>query len=213
VKGPRAVLFDWDGTLLDSAELTLRCYRAIFAEHGIAFGAEDFARTYSPNWHLTYEAIALPVERWAAADARWIELFSRERSRLMPGAGEAVARLRDRGLRLGVVTSGERPRVERDLARHGLRDSFEVLVCAGDVSRRKPDPQGLQFALERLGVGAAQAVYVGDSPEDVLMARAAGVASVGIPGGFPNRDALEASRPELFTESLAQALPQLLGEG
>jgi phosphoglycolate phosphatase-like HAD superfamily hydrolase len=61
-------------------------------------------------------------------------------------------------------------------------------------------------------VGAAEAVYVGDSPEDVQMARAAGVTAVGIPGGFPNRDALAAARPDVLEASLTGALDQVLGE-
>lgn len=207
----RAVLFDWDGTLADTAAVSLRTYVALFGSFGIPFGPSDFARTYSPNWYLTFEAVGLPRERWDEADARWLELYARETAGLLPGASQGLRRLRDHGVRQGLVTSGTRSRIESDLARLGLLDFFGVVVCGGDTSNRKPHPEPLQLALERLRVAPGEAAYVGDSPEDVQMARAAGVYCVGIPGGFPNRDALEASRPDRMAGSLEDVVSDLLG--
>jgi phosphoglycolate phosphatase-like HAD superfamily hydrolase len=87
---------------------------------------------------------------------------------------------------------------------------FEVVVCSEDIVQRKPHPEALLLALQRLRIAPARAAYVGDSPEDVQMARAAEVLAVGIPGGFPNRDALEASRPEVLADTLGRALDRLL---
>lgn len=207
----RAVLFDWDGTLADTAALSLRTYVALFASFGIAFGPDDFARTYSPNWYHTFEAMGLPRARWDDADARWLELYAKESACLLPGAGEGLRRLREGGVRQGLVTSGTRSRIESDLERLAVRDYFAVLVCGGDTPNRKPHPEPLLVALERMGVEPGEAAYVGDSPEDVQMARAAGVWCVGIPGGFPNREALAASRPDRLTGSLEEAVSDLLG--
>jgi pyrophosphatase PpaX len=210
VSALRAVLFDWDGTLADSAESSFRCYARVFPEFGIPFARADFARSYSPDWYHTYRQLGLPEEHWEAADARWLEHYACEPPRAIAGAPEAVARLRAAGLRLGVVTSGNRTRVEREMQALGLFSPFEAVVGAGDYRRRKPHPEALLLALERMDVPAAASVYVGDSPEDVLMARAAGVFAVGIPGGFPNRDLLEASAPELLAPSLEHAVGALL---
>jgi len=209
--GWRAVLFDWDGTLVDSAAKSYRCYVRVFAAYGIAFDEEAFERTYSPDWYRTYEGVGLPREVWAAADARWIELYEAEPSRLLPGAREALARLAGRGIAQGLVSSGESQRVRREIVALGVAPYFAAVVCGGETARRKPDPEPLLLALERLGVAAAQAAYVGDSPEDVEMARAAGSFAVGIPGGFPNRHALEASRPHLLSPDLVSAVNDLLG--
>jgi phosphoglycolate phosphatase len=84
-------------------------------------------------------------------------------------------------------------------------------VCAEDTVQRKPHPEALLLALERMRVAAGEAVYIGDSPEDVQMAQAAGVRAVGIPGGFPNREALAAARPDLLEATLAGALDRVLG--
>jgi pyrophosphatase PpaX len=206
-----AILFDWDGTLVNTAEASYRCYEKLFGSYGIAFDRDAFRRTYSPNWHLTYSALGLAEERWAEADARWLEHYGEEEVVLIDGAREALLRVRRAGLRAGIVTSGDRVRVGRELDGLGVASLFEVVVCAEDIVYRKPHPEALLLALDKLGVDAAEAVYVGDSPEDVQMARAAGVLAVGIPGGFPNRDSLAAAGPEVLEGTLAGALDHVLG--
>jgi HAD superfamily hydrolase (TIGR01549 family) len=207
-----AVLFDWDGTLVDSAEASYRCYARVFAGFGIPFDRAWFARTYSPDWYRTYRAVGLPEERWEEADALWLEHYRSERAALRPGARQALVRLREARLKLGVVTSGERERVCRELHELELAPLVGLLVGGGDYVQRKPHPEALLLALERLQVSAQSAAYVGDSPEDVEMARAAGVYSVGIPGGFPNREPLVASRPDLLAASLEEAAGHLAGD-
>jgi len=208
----QAVLFDWDGTLVNTAEASYRCYEKLFGSYGIAFDRDAFRRTYSPNWHLTYSALGLAEERWAEADKRWLSHYCEEEIVLIEGARDALLRVRAAGLRAGLVTSGDRVRVSRELADLGMAELFEVLVCAEDTVRRKPHPEPLLLALQRMRLGAAEAVYVGDSPEDVQMAQAAGVRTVGIPGGFPNREALAAARPDVLEETLATALDRVFAE-
>jgi len=206
----RAVLFDWDGTLANSAEASYRCYVKIFGAFGIAFDREAFARTYSPNWHFTYTALGLPREQWDEADRLWNRFYGEEPCTVVDGVAEALERLHRAGFVQGVVTSGERHRVGREIADFGLSRFFPVLVCSEDVANRKPHPESLDLALSRLNLSAADAAYVGDSPEDVLMARTAGALAVGIPGGFPNRQALAASNPDHMAESLHSAVEKLL---
>jgi HAD superfamily hydrolase (TIGR01509 family) len=209
--GFRAFLFDWDGTLVDSAAKSYRCYVRVFGAYGIEYGHELFERTYSPDWYRTYEDVGLPREAWAEADARWLECYETEPSWLLPGARQTLERLAAHGLVQGLVSSGDPTRVRREIVTLGVAEFFATIVCGGETVRRKPDPEPLLLALERLGVSPAEAVYVGDSPEDVLMARSAGAFAVGIPGGFPNRRALEAAEPHLFSPDLESALRRLLG--
>jgi phosphoglycolate phosphatase len=206
----RAVLFDWDGTLVDSAEKSFRCYVEVFGSFGLDFDRPRFQATYSPEWTRTYEAVGLPREHWDEADRRWLSGYAREESFLVPGALDALRRLDERSLALGIVTSGDGDRVRGELGTLGVAKYFRAVVAAGEASRRKPHPEPLLLALSRLGVPVREAAYVGDSPEDVEMARAAGAFSVGIPGGFPNRQALEASRPDELAVSLAAAVDRLL---
>jgi len=206
----KAILFDWDGTLLDSAEAGLRSYERLFASYGIAYDRARFAETYSPNWHLTYERIGLARDKWDEADAAWLEIYASEECGLVAGARDALALLETAGVRTGLVTSGSRSRVLRELAALGLETRFRTVVCSEDVSRKKPHPEALHLGLERLAVSPEAAAYVGDSPEDVGMARAAGVFSVGVAGGFPNREALRGSGPDLFSDDLLDAIRALL---
>lgn len=205
----RAVLFDWDGTLVDTAEASYRCYVQMFAEFEIPFDRETYARTYSPNWYLTFRALGLDEQHWSHADQRWLAHFANERVELLEGARQVLETLTARGLVTGIVTSGSRERVERELELHGLAEHLHERVYGCEVSKKKPDPEGLLLCLDRLRVAPDEAVFVGDSPEDIEMARAAGVYSIAVTGGYPNRDALLASKPDVFTESIAALLEVL----
>jgi HAD superfamily hydrolase (TIGR01549 family) len=207
---PHAVLFDWDGTLVDSARASFLCYQRLFARYGIDFDLERFQTTYSPDWYVTYRAIGLPQSLWAEADTRWLELYEATPSELIAGAKEGLARLYDAGLRLGLVTSGDRLRISREIALLDVERFFSVLVCAQDAPRPKPAPDPVLRALGELDLASDRAAYVGDSPEDVVMARAAGVFSIGIPGGFPNQEALRLSKPDYLARDLAEAVAYLL---
>lgn len=206
----RAVLFDWDGTLVDSAAKSYRCYVRVFAAFGIEYDRATFARTYSPDWYRTYADVGLPREVWGEADARWLECYATEPSRLLPGADAALGRVAAHGIVQGLVSSGDPRRVRNEIGALGVSSFFAAVVCGGETERRKPDPQPLLFALERLGVEPAAAAYVGDSPEDVTMARSAGAFAVGVPGGFPNREALEAAGPHVLAPDLESAVAALL---
>ena len=198
----RAVLFDWDGTLVDTAEASFRCYVRTFEAYGIAFDRDMYARTYSPNWYLTFRALDIPEEQWPECDRRWLSHFAEETVALIEGAREVLASLHVRGIATGIVTSGGRERVTRELAHHGVAAHVHEAVFGCDVKEKKPHPEGLLLCLDRLGVAPEEAVYVGDSPEDIAMAKAASVYSIAIPGGYPNRDALLAARPDAVVESL-----------
>jgi len=209
MRPPRAVLFDWDGTLLDSAEATYRGYARLFGSYALPFDRASFARTYCPDWYRTYEAIGLPRAQWEEADRRWLDMYAESPADLLPGAREGLSRLARAGVPLGLVTSGQRERVAADLARLDLASVFTSVVCGSDLPERKPDPAPLRRALDEMRLAAGETAYVGDSPDDVHMARAAGAFAVAVPGGYPNRPALLASEPDLFTETLREALDRL----
>jgi pyrophosphatase PpaX len=206
----RAVLFDWDGTLLNSAEAGLRCYQRLFGSYGIAYDRDRFEATYSPDWYRTYEMVGLARDQWPAADRAWLDLYSSESCALIEGARETLTLFDEESIPIALVTSGSRERVERELECHGLAGRFRAVVCSEDVLRKKPHPEALQLGLRRLGVAPSDAAYVGDSPEDIAMARAAGVFAVGVAGPFPNRNTLMASDPDYFAPSLAAVARRLL---
>jgi HAD superfamily hydrolase (TIGR01509 family) len=206
----RAVLFDWDGTLADTAEASYRCYVRMFSEFEIPFDRETYARTYSPNWYQTFRALGLGEEHWSRADERWLVHFANERIDLLDGARHLVETLTARGLATGIVTSGSRGRVERELELHGLSAHLHERVYGCEVKEKKPHPEGLLLCLDRLRMRAEEAVFVGDSPEDIEMARAAGVYSVAVTGGYPNHEALLRARPDVYSRSIRDVLDVIL---
>jgi pyrophosphatase PpaX len=207
----RAVLFDWDGTLVDSYHADSSAYLAMFKQMGIPWGLAELAEHYAPNWYDVYRAAGLHRRHWDAADAAWRLHYSRHRPKLMPGVRRVLAAV-DARYQLGLVTSGDRDRVLRQLREFRLTRLFRARVCSGDTTHKKPHPDPLQFALECLNFEARECVYVGDSPEDVQMAKSARVRVIGVLGPFPTEKRLRAAKPDLLLDSirdLPAALRQL----
>ena len=204
----RAVLLDWDGTLVDSYHADSRAYLAMFRALGIDWNLKQLARHYSPNWYNVYRAAQIPRGQWKRADYLWRRAYRYEDAALYPGTRRALAALAQR-YELGLVTGGGRARVRRQLAAYGLTRVFAVRVFSEDTARKKPNPAPLRLALRRLGLDCAECVYVGDAPHDIEMARNAGVFSIGVIGTSPVPARLKASRPDALIHSIAE-LPRLL---
>lgn len=179
----KAILFDWDGTLADSIARLYAANVAVFDALGLSFDEAAYRRHYSPDWRLMYERLGVPRHRVDEAGDLWLAAYrSGGATVLIDGAAEALDRLHGAGYRLGLVTAGHRELVEPLIAEFGLAGRFEAAVFGGDLPEQKPHPAPLLAAVARLGgVAPADAVYLGDSVEDMAMAVAAGVRAVGIP--------------------------------
>ena len=204
------VLFDWDGTLIDSYHADSSAYLAMFKEMGIAWGLEELENHYSPNWYEVYRAAGLPRERWNDADRVWRAHHAKHKPALIAGARRVLARLAG-AHPLGLVTSGDRDRVSRQLREFRLTTLFSARICSGDTAFKKPHPAPLRLALRQMGLHPSACVYVGDAPQDVEMARRAGVRAIGVLGPFPTEERLRAARPEFLIGSLDE-LPGVLKE-
>jgi HAD superfamily hydrolase (TIGR01509 family) len=197
----RAVLFDWDGTLLNSYEADVRAYLTMFHGIGIAWDASDLARHYSPNWYRVYRAARLPRAKWKEADRLWTVAYGRENPKLLPGA-RRVVELLGRDFVLGIVTSGDRTRVRKQLRDFRLAGYFSACVCSQDTLKKKPHPAPLELALRRLRAHPDECIFVGDAPEDVEMAQRAGVRSIGVLGPFPTAKRIRAAQPNALLASI-----------
>src|ERR1700724_4575711 len=207
----KGVLFDWDGTLLDSFQADSSAYLAMFHEMGVPWALGQPAEHYSPNWYDVYRAAGLPEHHWNAADTSWRKHYSGFRPKLIRGARKVLTTV-GRRYKLGLVTSGDRDRVLRQLREFRLTKSFHARVCSGDTKHKKPHPGPLNFALQCIGLAAAHCVYVGDSPAEVQMAKSARVRVIGVLGPFPTEKRLRASKPDLLLTSITDlpaALKQL----
>lgn len=188
------VLFDLDGTVVDSAGIILASMRhatrqvlgreipdaALMATVG-GPGLEEQMREFGGDEHLdelvrVYRAHNEPLHS---------EL------QLCFGMGDVLVRLKDEGRRLGVVSAKRRSTVELAFAATGVGRLFDVIVGGDEAANQKPAPDTLLLALERLGASPDEAVYVGDSPFDMGAARAAGLYGIGVTwGGVHDRTLL-----------------------
>lgn len=186
----KAVLFDFDGTLLDSFPVHYQAYAVTLAHFEMAISLERYQQIYSPNWFAMYEALGIPKEKYAEADRVWLAAVSQHNPQLFPQARPLLEALDGQYL-LGLVTSGTRDRVLRDLGATGIRDAFQVVVTGDDISKPKPDPEGLLIALDKLALQPEQALFVGDAREDCQMAQAAGVPFAGVATEFATVSGVE----------------------
>ena len=199
-----ALIFDWDGTLIDSAKLGLVAFEKTFDELGVPFAHDVYEAKYSPNWYSTYEALGLPKEQWQIADDLWIRHYGEQSAELIEGVGETLLSLHKKGYQLGVVTSGTKSRVCREIENSVLAASFDVIVCNEDIVNKKPHPEGLELAMQTLNVSSAQCAYVGDSPEDIEMGQKVNVVTIGVRSTYPSSARVLSAKPDLYLESLSE---------
>lgn len=199
----RAVLFDLDGTLLDSYRSHYRVFTHVFRDLRRHFDEAAYARHYSPNWYIFYERLGLPKSLWDEADRLWLHYYAQEAPDERVGATELLAAVRASGRAVGLVTSGERSRVVRDLQRMRWDAAFDAVVCGGDVPDRKPHPGPLLHALGILQTVPSAALYLGDTVDDVAMGKAAGVMTAAVLGGFSPRAVFQQMAPDALLDSLS----------
>ena len=204
----KCVLFDWDGTLLDSFEADAQAYIHMFAALGMKWSIAELKRHYSPNWHHVYRAARLPRAKWEEADRLWMKFYRTHQPELQPGARRVLSALERRFI-LALVSSGSRARVRRQLREHEVAAMFRTKVCSEDAPRRKPHPAPLRMALDRLRLSPKLCVYIGDAPEDIQMAHRAGMRAIGVLGGSPVPGRLRAASPDATIETIRE-LPNLL---
>jgi pyrophosphatase PpaX len=212
--GHDPVLFDLDGTVIDSVALIRESHR-----HAVrtVLGAElpDAVLVANVGRPLLEQMRAFSTERaqeLLETYRTWNHAKTRELLRSFPEVESLLRELRASGRQLGIITSKSRPTVDLAFAVLPIEELFDVVVTTEDTARHKPDPEPLLVALERLGRDASRACYVGDAPFDLRAARAAGVTAIGVTWGFFSREALEAEEPDLVVDTPEELAAAVLGE-
>ena len=210
----RAALFDFDGTLVDTTELI---YQSMRHATGEVLGKNLPREILLANvgQPLPRQMELIDAERAEALLESYLLHNEEHHDALIgefPGVEEALARLRDAGIRVAVVTSKRRFSVEMALERFpGLGETVDRFVTMEDTTEHKPHPGPILKGLEFLGdVPPREAAYVGDSPFDVAAARAAGVVSVAVSWGAFSEDTLRSAGPDHLVEDIDSAVDVLL---
>jgi HAD superfamily hydrolase (TIGR01509 family) len=210
-----AIIFDFDGLILDTETPILEAWQAAYRRHGQDLGMDLWqhalgtANGFDPFAHLcgltgkTLEREALLAE---IQEQNWAHC---EKQELMPGVLSVLTAAREAGLRTAVASSSSVGWVERWLGKHGIRNLFDAVCGRDHVTRVKPAPDLYLLAAERLGVAPADCLVLEDSPNGIRAARAAGMRCVAVPNALTRQLALP--DPDLVVSSLAErALPDLL---
>jgi phosphoglycolate phosphatase len=209
----RAILFDLDGTLIDSYPAITASVNHVRGLYGLPpLGVAEVTRHVGRGpWHLLRETVSVgDVDANVAAYRAHHPTVLRELTTLLPGAKEALSELHGRGMKLGICSNKPVAFTRELVAYLGVADALDVVLGPEDVGRHKPAPDMLLVALARLGVATAEALYVGDMTVDVETARAAGLRVWVVATGSDTPEALDAARPDRRLANLAE-LPGLLG--
>jgi pyrophosphatase PpaX len=206
------VLFDLDGTVVDSGAIILASMRHATQEVlGREYTDEELLKTVGgPGLEAQMSALAPDqVERLVDVYRAHNEPLHEELE-ACAGMEDVLVRLHEEGRRLGIVTAKRRSTVELAFDRVPLAHLFETIVGGDETERHKPDPEPLLLAAERLGADPVDTAYVGDSPFDVRAAKAAGMFAVAVTWGrIHERARLEAEQPDAIVDTAEELLAAL----
>ncbi|HEV2477654.1 MAG TPA: HAD family hydrolase [Candidatus Dormibacteraeota bacterium] len=211
----RAIVFDFDGLILDTEEPIYRSWLEVYEAHGEDLPFERWVQTvgstdtvFHPQHHLE-EKLGRPLTQEVLdrrKDRRTALILA---NRVLPGVVQRLDEAREMGLKLGIASSSTQEWVRGHLVRLGILDRFDCLRCRDDVANAKPEPDLYLAVLDCLGVSAEEAIAIEDSPNGVAAAKRAGMRCVAIPNSITA--SLDLSNADLILESLADlSVDQLL---
>jgi putative hydrolase of the HAD superfamily len=203
----RAVIFDFDGLIVDTEEPIFRVWQRIYREHGHELPPEQWlkiiggnATAFDPRRDLG-ERTGQEINR-TELDALE-RLYYREATamqELLPGVRRYLDDARQLGLKTAIASSSGRPWIDEHLERMGLAERFNFIVCRDDVTAIKPDPELYLTALKRLGVQVHEAIALEDSTNGIKAAKAAGLFCIAVPNAMTR--SLDLSEADLRLGSL-----------
>ncbi|GAA6131311.1 phosphoglycolate phosphatase [Halopseudomonas sabulinigri] len=210
---PQLVMFDLDGTLMDSVPDLAAAVDQMLALRSRPAAGVERVRDWVGNGAavLVRRALAGGLHHTGVDDteaqaalADFLRCYAGDHSRttVYPGAAEFLSFLRGQGVKLALVTNKPERFLPELLGEKGLGDSFDWLVGGDTLPMQKPDPGALLWVLQQAGVTADQALFVGDSRNDVRAARAAGVPVVAVSYGYNHGEPIAAENPDLLVDSL-----------
>jgi HAD superfamily hydrolase (TIGR01509 family) len=205
----KAIIFDFDGLMVDTETPAYESWLEIYREHGCEFPFHLWARVlgsggdeFDPCAYLEQQA-GYALDRAAILDRRWQRKQALgEGQPLLPGVEEYVAAAQQLGLKLGVASSSSRRWVTGHLDRLTMSRFFDVIITAADVTRVKPDPEIYHTAVQALGVAPEHAIAIEDSPNGVRAAKGAGLFCIAVPNALTGK--LPLDHADLRLTSLAE---------
>jgi putative hydrolase of the HAD superfamily len=182
VKTPRAIIFDFDGTIIDTETPVFRAWEKVYSDFDIELAKESYATCIGSDFggFNPFEDLETKTGRKIDWDSVTPQRRSHYRSllsdeRAMDGVAELVEEAKMNGLKLAIASSSPREWIDQYLPQTGLEGKFETIVTLDDVTKAKPDPELFLVALERMGIKSSEAMVIEDSPNGCLAAKQAGL--------------------------------------
>lgn len=182
----RAVVFDFDGVIIDSEVTHFETWAELFDRYGAELTVAEFIESMGGRHVNIYEMLAGKATKPVPAEGDLREIKRVRHAELiaatdvLPGVADWVAEARRLGLRVGIASSADQPWLDEHLARIAMVDSFECVCCWDDQIAAKPAPDLYLVACERLGVAPEAALAIEDSPNGLLAARRAGMRTLAV---------------------------------
>jgi phosphoglycolate phosphatase len=216
-----AVMFDLDGTILDSIHIYYQIIETVFNRLDLPLPSRDKLREAAKNGDFEWGSVfpkKTPKENDCLIEKTrgiiteiYPNLF-RTQAKLIPNAKKTLETILQKGIKIGIVTSTPRQSMVvklPPLVDSGINDLLEVIIHADDAPRKKPAPDPLLEGSKRLGILPEHCMYVGDARTDIQAGKAAGMKTVGVLTGFDDHKALSRENPDSILASIAQ-LPGIL---
>lgn len=175
------ILFDYDGTLMDTNEVVLRSWQHTFRTiRGHEEDPDEIRKTFGEPLVLTLEKTfpEIPVSESLEVYRTYQREVFTDFVEVFPGMLELLENLKDKGYKLGLVTSRTKDTTWRGLEHYGMDKYFDAVITAGDTDKHKPDPEPILITLDKLDSSPQEAVMVGDTMFDLQCAKNAGVKSI-----------------------------------
>ena len=220
--GVEAVIFDLDGTILDSIGIYYQIIAIVLGRLGIPMPSKekirDAAKSGDFEWDLLFSGKTpkektLLVRRTREIIAEIYPKLFGTQTKLIPDAKETLEMISQKGIKLGIVTSTPSQSMKlklHPLVDSGINDLMEVIIAADDAPRKKPAPDPLFACSNILGILPERCMYVGDARTDIQAGKAAGMKTVGVLTGFDDHTALSRENPDAVIGSLADLMDILV---
>lgn len=208
------LLFDFDGTLLDTNELIIQSFEQVLnSRYPGQYTREDILPFMGPTLKDSFDTVDADLSAVLIQEYRTWNLANHDQLvKEFDGVSETLQRLKENGMKMAIVSTKRNNMVMRGLQLMGLEDFFDTVIGLDDVQRPKPDPEPLLLALERLGSKPEEALMIGDNTHDIGGGKNAGVRTAGVAWSLKGEAFIRSLEPDYVLQHISDLLPITQGE-
>lgn len=209
------LLFDFDGTLLDTNELIIQTFQYVLGNRFPGkYERIDILPFLGPTLHETFDSIdSEKTEEMIAEYRAWNISMHDELAIEFDSVSETMRLLKAAGMKMGIVSTKRNDMIERGLKLLDVEGVFDVIIGLNDVTNTKPDPEPILLALEKLGAAKEEAMMIGDNYHDIEGGRNAGVRTAGVAWSAKGEEFLQTFQPDYMLQHISDLLDIIKEEG